>query len=198
MNMSKNWTVKVAAVLASALLVFGASFAYATGQVVTGSVNMTASFAEVATGGITSNLLSQVISKINTYTNGTGSNQVDTIYAATLSLAATPTTIDLSTLTDPSGASINFARVREFIVQNTDAAAGHDVTLTQGASNGVTFLPATGGIPARYSSIVRISDPVSTGATNGNYVDSTHKTLKLDPGANTIQVLILIVGGSAA
>lgn len=190
--------LKVAVVCLSMLLVFGASYAYATGQAVTGGVNMVASFSQPSIGGITSNTLAQTLGINTQYTTGTGSKQVDSIYAATLTLSATATTLDLTNLTDPAGNSVNFARVREFIVVNQATTAGFDVNVLQGAANGWSPFPATGGTPCRYSGILRIADPVSTGANNGNVVSSTSKTVKLDPGANNVTVLILVVGGSAA
>ena len=175
--------------------------AYATGQVVTASVQFQATFTETTTAGLQNNeILQQINPGILNYTNGTGSNQVDTCYAAKLTLvASTPQTIDLSTLTDPAGNAVTFARAREFVIQNTATTAGYDVLISQGAANGWVGVPLTGTIPCRYGSVVRISDPVSTGASNGNYSDSTHKTIKFDPGSNgPIVIYLWIIGGSAA
>lgn len=181
------------------------AMAWATGQNVSGVVNRNQSFTEVATVGLnTNNVNASIVTSIS-YANGTGVGQVDTIYARSLTLAGTTTTLDLTNLTDPVGNTISFARVREFIVTNADTTAAHTVKVSGAASNGVTFLPintapltlqaqGTGTVPGA----IAISDPNGTGASNGNYVDATHKNILLDPSANTVTISILIVGGSAA
>jgi hypothetical protein len=179
------------------LLLFPA-LAYATGQVVNGQVTFNAAFTEQATAIGTFSIPATVSSNLS-YANGTASNQVDTIYAKTVTLAATTQTIDLTSLTDPAGNSINFARVRELIVVNTSTAAGFDLKVEAGASNGVAFLPpAANFLLARYNGSLRVSDPVSTGSGNGNVITSSTKTITFDAGANTVTFLVLIVGGSAA
>lgn len=205
MNRPAPRAFRVARNLLVALLVAAMvppTMAWATGQVVTGQVTFNASFAEsVTTGAVVNYQIPATVSANLTYTNGTASNQVDTIYARQISLAATTTTLDLTSLTDPAGNSINFARVRELIVQNLSATAGRDVKIYAGASNGWAPLPAssdTNYLYARYSGVFRLSDPVSTGSGNGNVVSGTSKTIVLDPGSNTISVNVIIVGGSAA
>lgn len=187
---------KIAVVLAVALSI--PAVAYATGQVVTGNVSLNFSFVE-AVSGVTNYQIPATISANLSYANGTASNQVDTIYAKQLSLTGATTTIDLTSLTDPAGNSINFARVREFIVQNLSSTAGYDVKIESGASNGWAPLPPSSSPNyARYSGTFRMSDPVSTGGSNGNVVSGSSKTITFDPGANTFNINVIIVGGSAA
>lgn len=172
--------------------------AYATGQVVVGTVTFNAAFTEQATA-LAPYQIPATISQNLSYANGTASNQVDTIYAKTITLAATTQTIDLTSLTDPAGNAITFVRVREFIIVNTATSASFDLKVEAGASNGWAQLPpSTSPILTRYGGILRLSDPVSTGAGNGAIVGSTSKTVTFDSGSNTITFLVLIVGGSAA
>lgn len=187
--------------LALALAVAAAippTMAWAAGQAITGNVSMNAAFTQAVTGVTNYNI--PVTIPVNlSYANGTASNQVDTLYARQLTLAGAATTIDLTSLTDPAGNAISFARVREIIVQDLATTAGYDVKVEAGASNGVGWLPpSTSPVYARYSGTLRVSDPVSTGAGNGNVVDSTHKTVTFDPGANTVTINVVIAGGSAA
>jgi hypothetical protein len=176
--------------------------AWATGQVVTGNVVLNANFTEQVTSGVlaTQNLPVPITQTVS-YTNGTGAQQVDTIYGSKQTLtASTPVTLDLTSLTDPAGVSITFARVREFIVQVTDTTAAHSVAVEQGASNGVVFLNSSAINVQPKGGMISLRDPQSTGGSSsvGWYVDSTHKTVKLDPGSNTVTgVNILIVGTSA-
>jgi hypothetical protein len=191
---------RLALALLLGLLVFPIC-AYATGQVVVGTVSFNASFTEAATAVGTYQI--PVSSSLNlSYTNGTASNQVDTIYAKTFSLASTTQTIDLTSLTDPAGNSINFARVREFIVVNTSTTAGYDLEVYSGSSNGWAPIGAVSGTPCyvRYGSgaMYRLSDPVSTGSGNGNVVGSTSKTITFNSGSNTVTFYVIVVGGSAA
>jgi hypothetical protein len=170
------------------------------GQVIAGNVTFNAAFTEaVSSGVIVPFSVPATISQNLGYTNGTASNQVDTLYAKQLTLAGATTTIDLTSLTDPAGVSVNFARVRELIVVNTATTAGFDVKVEAGASNGWAPLPTSADpLTARYGGSIRLSDPVSTGASNGNVTSGTSKTITFDPGANTCIINVLIVGGSAA
>jgi hypothetical protein len=176
------------------------------GQNVTGTVNRNVSFTETATIGLaTANLNEPMVTSFSYTPAGTATVQVDTIHAKTYTLAASATTIDLTSLTDPAGNSISFARVREFVVTNADTVATHTVKVSSGAATAVAWLPpaanalvlqpqGAGSSPGR----IDLSDPNGTGAGVGYIVDSTHKTITFDPGAFTIAINVLIVGGSAA
>src|SRR5208337_1375716 len=166
--------------------------------VVSGSVSAGASFQQAVSGLVAYNIPLS-ISAGTSYANGTASSNVNLCYAAQLTLAGAPQTLNLQSITDPSGATITFARVREFWIQNIDTTAGHDVKVESGASNGVTWLPpAANYLPCRYGATIKISDPLSTGAGNGNVVGASTMNVTLDPGANTVIVNVLIVGGTAA
>jgi hypothetical protein len=189
---------RVGVALLLGLLIFPA-IAYGTGQVVVGTVTFNASFTEQATSNVTYQI--PVTSSLNvSYGNGTASGQIDTIFAKTFSLASTTQTLDLTTLTDPAGNAITFARVREFIVVNTSTAPGQDLQVYSGASNGWSPIGAVTATPtfARYSGSYRLSDPTSTGSGNGNVVGSTSKTVTFNSGSNTVTFYVIIVGGSAA
>jgi hypothetical protein len=86
------------------------------------------------------------------YTSGTGAGQVDRVYTATRTLAASGTEdLDLAgSLTDALGnTSITFARIKSIFIA---AAAGNtnNVQVTRPASNGVPWLMAAGdGIALR-------------------------------------------------
>lgn len=176
--------------------------------VVTGNLNINAAFNQtVSSGVVASYSVPASLSMSPSFSNGTGSGAVDLCYAKQLSLAGSATTLDLTSLADLSGATVSFARVRLIIIQNLATTAGYTVTVGAAASNQwtgflgtatstVVLQPNVGATAAQ--SIFMGLDLYSTGATTGAYVDSTHKSLKLDPGANTISVNILIVGGSAA
>jgi hypothetical protein len=193
-----NWFNKYRfAVTALVGLLLFPAFAYATGQVVSGTVTFNAGFIEQATSITTFQIPATVAANLS-YTNGTAPNQVDTIFAKNISLAATTQTFALNSVVDPAGNTVSFARVREFVIVNLSTTAGFDLGVSSGASNGVTWLPASGTLTCRAGGTLRISDPVSTGSGSGNTVGTTTFNVTVNAGANTVNFLILIVGGSAA
>lgn len=173
-----------------------------------GNSNCNFGFSEIITTGVINSLkLDAAINQNIAYGNGTAAGMIDLLYGKVLSLAGSATTLDLTSLTDLNGAAINFARVRELIIVNQAVTAAFTVTVGAAASNAWSTGPL--GTSTSTSilqpsvgqtvglSMLRWSDPFTTGATTGGYVDSTHKALKLDPGANTISVAIIIAGCSA-
>ncbi len=174
----------------------------------TGTVNTNYSFTEaISTGLVTANNLAATISRNITYGNGTASGQIDMLYAKKLVLNATPTTLDLTALTDLNGDALNFARIREMIIQNLATTAAYVVTVGGagasawlgffGTSTSTLFLPTNVGATGNYSTL-QLSDPYTVGATTGAYVGASSKYLKLDPGANVINVNVILAGCSAA
>ncbi len=176
---------------------------------VTGSLSLNLTWSEFITSGqITPQTLGGFLSaqgllppsQALTFTNGTGSLQWDVVYAKPLLLSATPTTVDWTSVTDPGGGPIAFARSRVFMVFNPAGTAGYDCGVYHGATNPWAPLPTSANpLYARYGGgFVLIVDPLSTGSGNGNVVTSTSKTTVFDPGANTITVYVIQAGGSVA
>jgi hypothetical protein len=131
------------------------------------------------------------------YSAGTGANQVDGCHSKTYSLVATTTTLDLTALTDPNGASITCTtgRVREFWIQNTSS---YSLIVGNAASNAWTgCLSSTGTITIPAGGYFHFSDATSVGSGVGAVVDATHKNLKLDAGANTVTFNVLLLLCSA-
>jgi hypothetical protein len=179
----------------------------ASAGTVSGSLVVTATFAEFITAGVINpETLNAALSALGIvggtlqFNNGTATGLIDTLYAKPLVLAATPTTVDFTAVTDPGNASVSFARSRFFMVFNPDPTAGHDVKVSQGASNGWAQLgvAANSQIARAGGGFFILVDPVSTGAGNGNVISSTSKTVLFDPGANTVTVYCINAGGSVA
>jgi len=132
------------------------------------------------------------------YSSGTGAGQVDGIHSKTYSLAATPTTLDLTAMTDPNGAAITCStgRIRSLWLQNLSNYA-----ITIGAAASTQWLGMLGTTTSTLvvppNGILTFSDPTTVGTSAGAYVDSTHKSLKIDPGANTVQFNLVILFCSA-
>ena len=173
---------------------------------VTGTASHNVSFTEALSSGlITPEALSAVIAAPGVagatlqYSNGNGALGVDMLYAKAITLAATTLTIDLTSLPLIDGTTGNAAgRVRELIVFNPDSNVAHVIKVYATATNGPSWLPPTASAlvcPGNNGSI-RLSDPNSTGAGVGFYVDSTHKTFTLDSGANTVTCYLLMACNS--
>lgn len=168
---------------------------------VTGTSSVNGGFNQVVSSGLVqSQTLPASISLTTQYTNGTGAGQVDLIYAKRLSLvASTPQTLDLTSIADLSGATVNFARVRELILRVVTTTVDFNVTLGAAASNAwAAIWGASGTHVVMAGSILYITDPTTVGASKGMYTGGSSKNLKIDPGSNNVTVDLIIVGCSAA
>lgn len=176
---------------------------------VSGSIQVSVAATQVVTSGLvsTQNLPASITQALN-YSSGTGAGQVNLCYAKALTLNATPTTLDLTSILALDGSTVNFARVRELFVMNLASAGGQ--VLTVGSSGGVgsafsAFQGASGTTvvhPAITSSVasatmLRWSDPSNVGASSGAVTGASNKNVKLDPGANSITVQVVILGCDA-
>lgn len=125
------------------------------------------------------------------YSNGTAANQGTKFYQAKKTATAALSTTDLTAVVCSDGTT-GFTHVREIILWNDDAT--NVITLTTptnslllrflgGTSPTVILQP---GVPWAVPAI-----PL---ATTGYLVDSTHKTIDVDPGSNTCIYRILVIG----
>jgi hypothetical protein len=166
--------------------------------VTSGGVTFKPSFAQTiqnATAGDYA-IPAEITNLTTNYGNGTGALQFDLLYNKKLTLSAAAQTLDLSAVTDAAGGAINFARIREFILYNPSAfpvtigaAAATQWVGMLGTTTSTLTIPAGG---RHY-----FSDPSSVGGGVGAVVTGSSKSLKLDPGANTL-VLTLIMAGCSA
>lgn len=168
---------------------------------ITGSTNIISSFFDALSSGLVSPQSRgvQPYQHID-WTPGTGPNQLDGLHSLPYTLAASPTTIDVTSLVGVGGESLVFARIRQIWAQVADANLAHIVTVGPGASNGYAPLGANQVFPGQsanggYNWVLLLNDPLSTGAGVGAVVGSTSKTIKLDPGAFTT-VLNLVIAGA--
>ena len=148
-----------------------------------------------ASGGI------QYPSSLGQFATGTGlPNCVDTLYSAALTLAATPTHINLHAATDILGNSVVFARARAWVVYVTTLTAAFLLNVyTRTGTDPLVWLPVTtsGALWVPPGGIMCATDPTSI-TTNGYVVSSSSFDFTLDPGANTVTAYVLIPGNSAA
>lgn len=168
--------------------------------VVTGTVQLVTGFNQTNSSGlVTTQTLPASISLTTQYANGTGAGQVNLIYAKQIALvASTPQTLDLTTLTDLSGATVSFARVRELVIQVVTATSAFNVTVGAATSNPWAPFWGTTGTDVVFAGSIRyFTDPTSVGAGVGAVTSGTSKSLKLDPGSNNVTLNLLIAGCTA-
>jgi hypothetical protein len=180
----------------------------ATAGVVSGSVTLSVAFQEYITSGyVNPQTLTAALSALGLaagtlqLNNGTGAQQVDTLYCKVLTLvASTPQTVNFQSTTDPDSASITFLRGRLFAVFNPTLTAGYDCKIYQAGSNPLVWVPPSSspGWARANGGLYFQMDPQSTGAGNGNVITSSSCEVTFDPGTNNVTVYVLMVGGSAA
>jgi hypothetical protein len=170
---------------------------------VTGSVKHQGAFSQTAPSTLPATTPATSISvpqswSFSVTTSGTAADQTDLKYTQSLSLAASPTTLDLTNLTDVYGNTVNFKRVRSFAIRMKDTTDSHTLAIGNAASNAWTgFLGSTSVLTMQASSSANDSYLVLTAPnTTGFATGSTNKNVKLDPGANTFTVEIEITGCS--
>lgn len=131
-----------------------------------------------------------------TFGNGTAADQITLQYINTLNLAGAAQTLDLTSLLDPLGGAVSFAKVRVIRIRTRATTDGQALVLSGGASNPWTgFLNGAGTFTIQASTAANPAwFTLDAPNTAGMAVSGTSKTLKFDPGANTYQVDIEIYG----
>jgi hypothetical protein len=168
---------------------------------VSGNLAINAGLTQLVTSGlVTPQSIPAAVGQNIGYTNGTGASQCDLIHAKKYALvASTPQSPDFTSITDLSGATVNFARIRELICWIDDTNLGHTVALGDAGSNPLAAFWGTTGIQTIYpgGAVYRFSDPTSVGSSVGAVVTSSSKVLKIDPGSNGVNFNLIVLGCSA-
>lgn len=126
------------------------------------------------------------------YGPGTGPNQINKGAQQGGIASASPATADLTAIVCVDGTT-GFAHVREFAVYNDATNDSFVLKLDFSVSNAWDpFIEGTAvkiDIPA--GGVFRLPKPIGT---NGWTVDSTHKAISLDPGANNVPYRLVVAG----
>lgn len=140
----------------------------------------------------------------HTFANGSAADQVQKLYAATLSFAGSPIVLNLfdntsgTQVTDPYGAAISFTTIRKIYIKHKSTTNTHTLKLGYSGttSNAWTSLVTNPGqITLQPSTSTNDGGTVLVAPnTTGWAVATGNKLLQLDPGANTFDSDIVIVG----
>ena len=129
------------------------------------------------------------------FANGTAAQQVSVQWSDTRTyVASTPVTYDLTALTSASTNTGNatFAKIKVMGIYNNETTAGHDITVSGGASN--PFVGPLGGTTPTYTIKAGTAWVFYDISTAGATVDGTHKSIKIDPGSNNCSVSVMFAG----
>ncbi len=129
------------------------------------------------------------------YTNGTGSNQVNAFYASLArSLAGTGESFDLNAITDIYGATLNFTALKMIFVRNLSTTTGQYLTLSGNFWDGDTsnLGPLGGASPVAY--IGPGGSFLWDSPINGATVTNTTKDIITVTNAATFSYDIILLG----
>jgi hypothetical protein len=164
---------------------------------ITGGLSTFASFTAKATTGYQTGTAIPISPArlFSTFTAGLAADQLDNLAPILLTfVASTPQTIDLTALSDVLGLAITAARVRFILIRNLSTTDGFNLLVGGAGTNEWNGPLSSGGkltvgpSSAGNDGAVLLSAPNTTGYP----VSSTSKLLKLDPGANAFQAIVLI------
>lgn len=117
------------------------------------------------------------------YTATFSSSAISKVYFNTYTVGTSPTSIDLTTLTDPFGVALSFGSVVDLLIVNNDTTNALEIG---GGSNGLfTLLPVNLAGQVGGSSL-HWTTPIT--------VNGTHKILTLQATASTISVSVFVIG----
>lgn len=189
--------LRIAAMLAVCLLVIGrAAIAAST---VSGTTSVSVNITDVSTTGLAGT--SQATATINlgstttqwTAGSSNAAGTCDIVYSHHFTLAASPTSINLQSLAGPNGETFVCAHVR-FIALRITSLDGKTLAIGAAGSNEFDGFLGNGDLFTAYpgSPYILLNAPLATAPV----VDSTHRLIKVDPGANTVDVDVVILGNS--
>jgi len=110
-------------------------------------------------------------------------------YFGNFTVTTSPTSIDLTGLTDAYGSALSFATIRHLQITNNDET--NSLTVGGGTNGLFTTLPFS---LVGYSASNGTSDGSCLQLTTNLTVDGTHKILTLTAGAGSISVDVFLLG----
>lgn len=127
-------------------------------------------------------------SPIQDFERGFSGSECTKLYFATYTVGTSPTSIDLTSLTDAFGNALSFATIRHLAIINNDVT--NNLTVGGGSNGLFAALPftLTGSTASsgNKGSCLQLTANIT--------VDGTHKILTLTSSASTISVNVFILG----
>lgn len=123
--------------------------------------------------------------------SGTIAISANKIYQASGTASATPTDIDLTTVTNVDGTT-GFSYVRGVIIFNDATTTTYTLSTGAGTNPFKPYLSGTSPVLAiDPGGMFFVMKPLGT---NGHTVDSSNKVLRLDPGSNAVPYRVVVFG----
>ena len=160
------------------------------------NLNIAASILEESAQDLGTASMTHLLSLVKGYGNGTSAGQFDVVYSDTHTAAGSAKTYDvLGSLSSVlTGSAISFVTLCGIIVKNKSTTSTEILSIGAGANPVTGLWIATGdGIKVGPSGMFVWLDPVDGIAP----VAATGDTLTIDPGADTIEFDIILLGRSA-
>lgn len=162
-----------------------------------GSAKFLSDFTQSKSAGLIASqtLPGKIDSSVTVTSDGTGADQANKVYSKQLSLAGTTLDLDLTALTDVFGDAFVATSLCELHIQNLSTSFPLTIGSTSTVANFHTaFLSNPGTITLPRSTATNISQiMVACFAATAFPVDSSHKLVRLDPGANSFTVNVVAV-----
>lgn len=163
-------------------------------SVLTGQIDINVAARRKITGGLSTPTEDLAYAIALTLENGTGVNQAQYFYNATLAFSiSTPQTLDVfGSLVDGLGVTMNFATVRAIIIKNKSETAGQILTVGGAASN--QFAGMFSDVSDKL--VIRPGGTAILLAPRDGYTVTTGTAdqLKFDPGAAAFSADVIIIG----
>lgn len=141
----------------------------------------------------------EVLNMLAQFGDGTGADQVHLIHAKTYNfLASTPQIPDLQSLLDLSGSSISFTAVRFLAWRIQSMNAAFTIAAGNAGANEWNGRMSTGAIETWYpsSALNHGFTIVTAPSASGIPVTGSSRLWKLDPGANAVGPVDIVIAGS--
>lgn len=129
---------------------------------------------------------------LNSYTSGTGANQINEYYFVTGSLASTTINFDVvgGTLRNGIGDLIDLTAVKVLVIGATTATSGYTLDISGNLFEDIAGLSAAETHRLGANGFYAISDPIDGVTTTAG----TGDTITLDSGSNTVDYFFFIGG----
>jgi hypothetical protein len=163
---------------------------------ITSDLRISSRATSTGTGDTGTPIFTSLVEVTSSQASGTTSGKQDLLWEDTGTAAiSTPVDIDLAgSLTDKFGVAVVFAEITRLTIKNNETGTGKTLTVGAGSSPWISWLKATGdAIVIAPGGTFVLDNPLDGYPVTATTAD----ILRLDPGANSVNYTIQILGRSA-